>query len=401
MEPRVITTKEDHAQALAELDRLMALSPRKGTPEGDRLELFAFLIEKFEQEAFPIENPTPLQAIKFRMEEQSLTARDLKPFIGSRSKVSEVLSAKIGLSLRMIRELSRGLGIPLDVLMQGGFGETSEQVDWTKVPVSEIVKLGWMDTEGKSLRRDRIQLAQTFFKRVETSPASALFRRTARTRTTARVDREVLATWLIEASQRSEAHTPTRRFRREALDSEFLRTVVQTSAQSDGPLKIRSLLLDVGVILVVVPHLARTRLDGAAFVRGDGYAVVALTLRHDRIDSFWFTLLHELVHLALHSQDVAAFFDDLDAISGTDPLEEEADRIARNVAIPNQIWIRSAANRKRTAAAVVELAAQQGIHPALAAGRLRFETRNYHLLNNLVGHDQIRHLFRAELGKRG
>lgn len=92
MEPRVITTRERYEEAIEELDRLMDRNPGKNTPDGDRLELLALLIENYEKDQFPIDNPTPIEAIKFRMDEQGLVGRDLEPFIGSRSKVSEVLS---------------------------------------------------------------------------------------------------------------------------------------------------------------------------------------------------------------------------------------------------------------------------------------------------------------------
>jgi HTH-type transcriptional regulator/antitoxin HigA len=332
------------------------------------------------------------------MEEQNLSPKDLEPFIGSRSKVSEALSGKITLSLRMIRELNRGLGIPFDVLVQDG-ASTPDEIDWAKIPVPEMVKLGWLQMKGTSLRRDRTRLAQEFFKHAEDTPAGALFRRTVHARSGATLEREVLAAWLIEASRRSKSYSPPSTFNRDVLDTAFLRRLAQTSVHAQGPLVVRKILLNAGVILVIVPHLQRTRLDGAAFLRGDGHAVVALTLRYDRIDSFWFTLLHELAHLARHSQNTTAFLDDLDLTIGTDSLEVEADMVAREAVVPRQVWTRSDASRKRTASAVIALAAQLGVHPALVAGRLRFETKNYHLLNNLVGHGQIRHLFSEELGQ--
>lgn len=116
MEPRLIKTEEDHKAFLAEVERLVALDPAPSTPEGDRLELLATLVEDYEKKHFPIEKPTAIEAILVRMEEQGLRQKDLVPYIGSRSKVSEVLSGKRGLTLQMIRALHRGLGIPLEIL---------------------------------------------------------------------------------------------------------------------------------------------------------------------------------------------------------------------------------------------------------------------------------------------
>ncbi|MEK6710811.1 MAG: helix-turn-helix domain-containing protein [Nitrospinota bacterium] len=117
MEPRLIKTEEDHKAFLAEVERLVALDPAPNTPEGDRLELLATLVENYEKEHFPIEKPTPIEAILVRMEEQGLKQKDLVPYIGSESRVSEILNGKRGLTLQMIRALSQGLGIPLEVLM--------------------------------------------------------------------------------------------------------------------------------------------------------------------------------------------------------------------------------------------------------------------------------------------
>jgi HTH-type transcriptional regulator/antitoxin HigA len=94
------------------------MDARPGTPQADELDLLAALVEIYEDEAFPIDEPDPVEAIRFRMEQQGLKPRDLVPYMGSRSKVSEVLSGHRGLSLNMIRRLSTALGIPTDVLVR-------------------------------------------------------------------------------------------------------------------------------------------------------------------------------------------------------------------------------------------------------------------------------------------
>ena len=119
MEPRVIKSEEDYETALAEVERLIALDPAPGTPQADRLELFSTLVETYEIEKFPFEQPDPVDAILFRMEEQGLKQKDLVPFIGSRSRVSEVLARKRQLTVQMIQALSEGLGISARVLVQG------------------------------------------------------------------------------------------------------------------------------------------------------------------------------------------------------------------------------------------------------------------------------------------
>jgi HTH-type transcriptional regulator/antitoxin HigA len=114
----IIHNDEEHAEALAALDRLLDLDPRPGTPEADDLQLLALVIETYEKTRWPIDLPDPVDAILFRMDQQGLTRRDLEPYIGSRARVSEVLSGKRALSIRMIRALHAGLDIPLEVLVQ-------------------------------------------------------------------------------------------------------------------------------------------------------------------------------------------------------------------------------------------------------------------------------------------
>ena len=116
MKPKIIKNEREHKAALARIDQLMDARP--GTPQGDELELLAALVEIYEDEAFPVDEPDPVDAIRFRMEQQGLKPCDLVPYMGSRSSVSEVLSGHRGLSLKMIRSLSTGLGIPTDVLVR-------------------------------------------------------------------------------------------------------------------------------------------------------------------------------------------------------------------------------------------------------------------------------------------
>ena len=113
---KIIKNEQDYEAALSRIDELMAADP--DTPEGDELELVATLVELYEKKAHPIELPDPIEAIKFRMDQMGLKQKDLIPFIGSRSKVSEVLSRQRPLSIGMIRKLHEGLGIPADVLIK-------------------------------------------------------------------------------------------------------------------------------------------------------------------------------------------------------------------------------------------------------------------------------------------
>ena len=113
---RPIRSKRDHAAALKEVERLWGA--KAGTRDGDRLDVLVTLIDAYEEEHYPIDPPDPIEAIKFRMEQQGLTRRDLEEIIGTRTRIAEVLNRKRGLSIAMIRRLNERLGIPAEVLIR-------------------------------------------------------------------------------------------------------------------------------------------------------------------------------------------------------------------------------------------------------------------------------------------
>jgi HTH-type transcriptional regulator / antitoxin HigA len=113
---RPIHTDADHAAAMAEVAELWGADD--GTPDSDRLDVLATLVDAYEAKRWPIEAPDPIAAIEFRLDQQGLTRKDLEPLIGSRARVSEIMNGKRPLTLAMIRRLSEGLGIPAAVLIQ-------------------------------------------------------------------------------------------------------------------------------------------------------------------------------------------------------------------------------------------------------------------------------------------
>ena len=116
VELKPIRSKADYKRALADVERLWGA--KGGTPEGDRLDVLATLIDAYETEHYPMDPPDPVEAIKFRMEQQGLTRKDLEPLIGTRTRVSEVLNRKRNLSIGMIRRLHDRLGISAEVLIR-------------------------------------------------------------------------------------------------------------------------------------------------------------------------------------------------------------------------------------------------------------------------------------------
>lgn len=118
MDIRPIRTDADYKAALKAISRLMENDPDAGTPEGDHLDVLTILVQAYEAKNFRIDLPDPVGAIKFRMEQAGLTAKDLEPMIGQRNRVYEILNRKRSLTLPMIWRLHRGLGIPAENLIQ-------------------------------------------------------------------------------------------------------------------------------------------------------------------------------------------------------------------------------------------------------------------------------------------
>ncbi len=116
MDVAPIKTTRDHRRALKEIEGLM--HARRGTPEGDRLDVLVTLVEAWENKHYRIDLPDPVEAIKYHMEQKGLEPRDLIPYIGSRNRVYEVLNRRRSLTLRMVWKLHKGLGIPAESLIK-------------------------------------------------------------------------------------------------------------------------------------------------------------------------------------------------------------------------------------------------------------------------------------------
>jgi HTH-type transcriptional regulator/antitoxin HigA len=390
---RVIHTDKEHSEALATLNRLLVLDPEDGTPEADELDLLALVVETYEKERFPIAPPDPVDAIRFRMDQAGLSQRDLVPYLGSKSKVSEVLSGKRPLTLSMIRALHEGLGIPADVLLRRSPDtepdSDGESPDWSRMPVKEMAKRGWLKATPEQLKRHAADLAWQWFTNVGQPQPAALFRTSRHTRSAREMDRYALTAWTARVLQLASAQRPKTKTKPTSIDAEFMAEVAHLSVLDNGPAAARDYLAKHGIALVVEPHFRRTYLDGAA-IFGDG-PVVGLTLRYDRLDNFWFTLMHELAHLALHGGAGAdAYYDDLEAASEPDSLESEADWLAADSLIPKTAWCAWVKDSSHAMTDVEAFARSVRVHPAVVAGRLGHESRDFKSLSRMLGHGRVR-----------
>jgi HTH-type transcriptional regulator/antitoxin HigA len=392
-----INSELDYKTALSEIESLIDVSAGPGTPEGDRLGLLALLVQDYEQRHLEPKLLDPVEAIKFRMEQMNLTPRDLVPLFGSRSRVSEVLAGKRPLSLAMIRALHKGLGIPAKSLLQEQFlpGMGEEEIDWGRFPIREMVERGWIKHKALGIQQQARAIMKEFLEPLGNDWAPvALYKRGHYIRSARQMDPYAIAAWKARVCIRALETRMPAKFTPETITFQFLHELAHLSVLSDGPRHIGEYLRNVGICFIVEPPLPETYLDGAAILAKEGIPVVALTLRHDRIDNFWFVLMHELAHIWRHlNSATTAFYDDLDVEDLENSQEQEADQIAGEALIPEDEWKRSPARNLRTPEAVSHLASRLRIHPAIVAGRIRHHYKSYRVLNRLVGHGQVRSVF--------
>lgn len=390
LEPRIIKTDEQYRAFLAEVERLAEQDPDPQSPEGARLEVLAKLVEDYERSAFPFAKPDPVDAIQFRMEQQNLRQKDLAGLLGGKNRASEVLARKRPLTLPMIRALHEELDIPAHLLIRdtapGSQEMPSTEAD-DRSYVDLIVRRGWSTS---------LAGARNLLKRLlSVQPGSPAFlKHTATFGRDKRTNLTHVWLWLARVRDRADSRPKSyRHYEPSCLNEELIRYVARLSWMTDGPRAAVRFLEEKGIEVVIEPHLPSTHLDGAAMLSRHGTPVIGLTLREDRLDNFWFTLVHELIHVWKHldTNEYRAIVDErIEEREDSEGIEQEANRLAADFLIPRAQWKRSDAYLKPTAASIQEFARQLQISPAIVAGRIRHERRNYALFTPLVGHHQAR-----------
>lgn len=403
---RVIKTQRAYDDAVARLSALMDEEIKVGSSKEGELELLALVIESYERTKIDPVSPDAIEAILFRMDQMSLSKKDLIPYFGSLPKVSEVLARKRPLSLSMIRKIHKGLGIPAEILL----GEADDdidlgqepQYDYSKFPWQEMLERGYLqgvvDTVRQAKERGE-ELIRDFMREVLSGAHRPALLRAPLHQSGSRVmDEYALLVWRIAVLKKARKQKLSLKthYKPGSITSEWLRDLAKLSRFEHGPRLAIEYLADIGVILVIEEHFKKTYLDGAAML-DDGSPVVALTLRHDRIDNFWFALLHELVHVQKHLNPEHLFIaDNLDDKTRSSTEEDEADAGAQEALIPAAEWAAANVSSSPTAVNAIELADKLRIHPAIVAGRVRHETENWRLLKGMTG--EVRHLFADQLG---
>jgi HTH-type transcriptional regulator/antitoxin HigA len=393
MNVKIIKSAEDYEAAMARLSALMSLNPKHNSKEENELELLALVIQDFERQTVPSVKPDPIESILFRMDQMQLNRKDLIPYIGSISKVSEVLSRKRPLSLPMIRRLNQGLGIPADILIEDVETDSSvvdrePEMDFTRFPLKEMLERGCFgDFEGnvQQLKDYAEDLVRKFMqdllpKRME----PAFLRAPMHQRGDRQADEMAILAWRMCVLRKAREVNSTREYKQGTITPAWLRELVKLSAFDEGPKLAKEYLARHGITLAIEKHFKRTFLDGAAMLDNDR-PIVALTLRHDRVDNFWFALLHELAHVAKHLKpESPVFIDDLDR-TNPQSVEEEADAMAQEALIPQKSWSTAKVRQTLSSEDAIAFADEIGVHPAIVAGRLRHEEKNFRLLSHLIG----------------
>ncbi|MEW9273567.1 MULTISPECIES: ImmA/IrrE family metallo-endopeptidase [Acetobacteraceae] len=399
MDAKIIRTEDQYHAYLKEVGDLIVRSEVLTADEQNRMEVLTVLIESYENGKCPVEPTDPIDAILFRMEERGLKRADLIPYFGTSSRVSEVLNRKRPLTVQMIRALSLGLGISADTLV--GLNEVApvkKEIDWSKFPIKEMVSRGWMDR----LTSKSIGLAESVIKDYIAGSGlqigAASFRRSLAGDATSPTTVYALYAWLARVIQKARvSKNNINAFDPSKINSGFLRELAQLSWSERGPLLAVEYLQNHGIVVVFEGHLKGTQVDGAALKDVDGTPIIALTLRYDRLDNFWFTLLHEVAHVWKHLDgDEEAFVDDLN-VSSEDRREAEANRLAGEAFIPRLIWRRSDAYISPSKESINNLARELKIHPAIVAGRLRKDTGNFSVFSDMLGSGEVKNMFVSEL----
>lgn len=380
-----IKTKEDYRDALKLIEELVDRNPESGTVDADRLVLLTALVKDYESKAFPESLPDPIEAIKFRMEQEDLKPADLVPYIGSPGRVSEILSGKRQLTLDMVRALSNGLGIPAKVLIQKPSRDFESQ-SWDTALVRTMEQRGYF---GKKTLKEhgKSELISGFFAAFGHAQPAVLYRKT-NFRSAPRTDNNALLAWGERVLQKAEKIKAPTKYKDGTVDLLFMRDVLRRSAKEKGPLLARDYLKKHGIKLVIEPHLPKTHLDGATLFALKDNPVIGLSIRHDRPDNFWFTLMHELAHVALHyNNGVESFYDEeLQSKDGIEPdsKERDADALAEEAILPKSKWETSAAKTTPNQFSTEDLANELGVQTAVIAGMIRFKHQNFYYLNKIV-----------------
>ncbi|MFQ1895819.1 ImmA/IrrE family metallo-endopeptidase [Aeromonas veronii] len=180
----------------------------------------------------------------------------------------------------------------------------------------------------------------------------------------------------------------------ESITQEEIKDVIALSPDTKNLSRLEGILAQKGIILIIEPALPKLKTDGSVFINENGHAIIALSLRFNRLDNFWFTLVHELAHLHLHKEQLTTpIIEDLET-SATSIIEKQADKLAMELMIPRNVWRSNPCKYERSNEVLIQFAADVGVHPAIVAGRIRRESGQYNIYNNIINGFDLRAYFK-------
>lgn len=332
---------------------------------------------------------------------RGMSQKDLGDFLGvAEQQIQRYESDRYRMaSLDRLTEVADALNVRIVERAQLVGSPKLDSVDpsvWQAFPLAEMFKRGWFEDFSGTLsqaKKAASDLIPTFLQGSHSQFAPmALHRKSVRS--SGQVHEAAIAAWEARVRTLADRNPPDRAFDRDHLTADWVRGLVGLSLEDNGPRLAVDYLREAGISLVVERHLPGTLLDGAALASADHHAIVAMTLRHDRLDNFWFTLLHEIGHLKLHIRlgEYAAIFDDNDS-PAADKVEQDADFFAQEALIPEANWNLAVSRFTRNDKAVVADAKRFGVAPAVIAGRIRRDANDYTLFRTLVGNGEVRRQF--------
>jgi HTH-type transcriptional regulator/antitoxin HigA len=265
-----------------------------------------------------------------------------------------------------------------------------------KLPIKEMKKRGWLGQikvpTGVNNLSDHDLAAAFISKSIGSGPVASLHSQHVRAGSVQ--DPYALLAWKAQILGKAKAVLDNSPSYRRPLDLSVVDMLARLSSEPAGPVHAIEVLLQHGVVVVLEKHFAGTHLDGAAMLLDGETPVVGMTLRHDRLDNFWFVLAHELGHIALHRDRglVESFYDDEES-NAPNQLELEADEFAKRAFVADEIWKRSFVRFTTDKTQVLKFADERGIGTAVVAGRIRRERKDYAIFSELVGSKEVRKLF--------
>lgn len=315
----------------------------------------------------------------------------MKPQQVQRYEATDYMGASLG---RLI-EISKALGVKASGSFEGpkqaggsvfAWGDTDDIV-WGQLPYKEMIKRKWFDLPRGVNPVERVK--EYFLQAAGPQFATALHRKKMHSGNAP--NEYALLAWQARVLERARGKIKAKEIGLFEVDDRWIPQLVALTKRKDGPKRARDLLASKGIVLIVERHLPGSYLDGAAMLTDGDTPVVGLTLRHDRLDNFWFVLMHELGHVFLHLFDGLRFdfFDEEDGGDG-DAIEAEADKFALDALIPEDLWDQCLSRFALSEEAVKIDAETIGIDPSIIAGRIRKERGNYMILNDLIGLGQVR-----------